>query len=458
MPDWSYYWGSNAMRGRYGLFLSVAARLGETGSHTPPRPSPTPRTSCILPRPERPEHALPDQHGSPGGRALVLSVLPRLARSLGERLVPRPLHRQAAAIIEPAYPYFAGSDNHGISDDKVSLLGPAPGFVPGGPNASYSGDAVPPGGEVFLNRFYRDWNDQTVWTVLTWEITENSIKYQGPYVALAAAFVPPAGEIFSDGFESGDTSAWSATIGGIWRPAPGTSWQWQLQGTIDTTIDVEMYDIDLFDTPVATIADLKADGRIVVCYLSAGSWEDWRPDAADYPAVVLGNPLSGWPGERWVDIRRLDLLGPILDARLDLARDKGCTGVEPDNVDAYQNSSGFPLDAADQLVFNRWLATHAHARGLSIGLKNDLDQVAALEPDFDWALNEQCYEYDECDALQPFIDAGKAVFGVEYSGDEYVFCPYFNALGYSWLKKDSTSASGGSTVTTFADGCHVHIC
>ena len=266
-------------------------------------------------------------------------------------------------------------------------------------------------------------------------IKVDSAGHQGLYVALAAGFGPLAGEIFSDGFESGDTSAWSATVGGIWRPAPGTSWQWQLQGTIDTTIDVEMYDIDLFDTSTATIADLEADGRIVVCYFSAGSWEDWRPDAADYPAVVLGNTLDGWPGERWVDIRRLDLLGPILEARLDLARDKGCTGVEPDNVDAYQNSSGFPLVAADQLAFNRWLATRAHERGLSIGLKNDLDQVTVLEPDFDWALNEQCFEYDECDVLQPFIDAGKAVFGVEYSGEENVFCPYLNALGYSWMKK-----------------------
>ena len=243
-------------------------------------------------------------------------------------------------------------------------------------------------------------------------------------------------EIFVDGLESGDTSAWSAVVGEIWRPAPGTSWQWQLDGLIDTTIDVEMYDIDLFDTPPQTIAALEGDGRVVICYFSAGSWEDWRPDAGSYPEVVLGNPLDGWPGERWVDIRRLDLLAPILEARLDLARSKGCKGVEPDNVDAYQNSSGFPLVADDQLAFNQWLATEAHRRSLSVGLKNDLDQVTDLEPAFDWALNEQCYEFAECDLLQPFVDAGKAVFGVEYTGDETIFCPYFNALEYSWLKKD----------------------
>ncbi len=267
------------------------------------------------------------------------------------------------------------------------------------------------------------------------------MRSSGFLVVCLLAILPTPGRaqgdfIFSDGFESGDTSAWSVVEGGIWRPPPGTSWQWQLTDPIDTSVDVEMYDIDLFDVPAATISDLKAAGRAVICYFSAGSWEDWRPDAAAYDAVLLGNPLDGWPGERWVDIRRMDLLGPILEGRLDLARSKGCTGVEPDNVDAYQNNSGFPLTAGDQLMFNGWLAGQAHQRGLSVGLKNDLDQIQDLEPAFDWALNEQCYEYAECDLLQPFIAAGKAVFGVEYSGNELIFCPYFNALDYSWLKKN----------------------
>jgi hypothetical protein len=67
--------------------------------------------------------------------------------------------------------------------------------VPGGPNQDYSGDATPPAGAACPNRFYRDWNDQAVWTARTWEITENSIGYQGPYVALAAAFVAPPGNL-----------------------------------------------------------------------------------------------------------------------------------------------------------------------------------------------------------------------------------------------------------------------
>jgi len=221
----------------------------------------------------------------------------------------------------------------------------------------------------------------------------------------------------------------------VWRPAPGTSWQWQLTGTIDTSLSVDMYDIDLFDAPRGTIDRLQADGRVVICYFSAGSSENWRPDHEAFPASVQGRG-NGWAGERWLDIRRLDVLGPLMAARLDLALEKGCDGVEPDNVDGYTNTTGFALAAADQLRFNRWLAKAAHARGLSIGLKNDVEQAAELEPWFDWALNEQCVFYEECEALLPFIRAGKAVFGVEYQGDPDDFCAVANALDMDWLDKE----------------------
>jgi hypothetical protein len=219
-----------------------------------------------------------------------------------------------------------------------------------------------------------------------------------------------------------------------WTPGPGTTWQWQLRGRVDRSHDVEMYDVDLFDTARRTIDALHSDDRVVVCYFSAGAWESWRPDAGEFPAEVLGRS-NGWPGERWLDVRRLDVLAPIMEARLDRAARKGCDGVEPDNVDGYQNRTGFPLTAADQEAFNRWLADAAHARGLSIGLKNDLDQVADLVEVFDWALNEQCFQFDECGLLLPFVDEGKAVFGVEYSLPRSAFCDEADALGLSWLRK-----------------------
>jgi hypothetical protein len=227
-----------------------------------------------------------------------------------------------------------------------------------------------------------------------------------------------------------------STPGTWWKPSPGTSWQWQLSGTIDTTLDVQMYDIDLFDAPQEVIDQLNGDGRVVICYFSAGTYEDWRPDKDSFPAEVLGNPLPDWPGERWLDIRQIDLLGPILSARLDLAVQKNCAGVEPDNVDGYANDTGFPLSEADQLVYNTWLAGQAHSRGLSVGLKNDLGQIGDLLPYFDWALNEECFTYSECELLSPFVAAGKAVFGVEYELDPADFCPQANALDFDFLKKN----------------------
>jgi hypothetical protein len=124
-----------------------------------------------------------------------------------------------------------------------------------------------------------------------------------------------------------------------------------------------------------------------------------------------------------------------MESRLDLAVKKGCDGVEPDNVGGYNSDTGFLLTYQDQLEYNIWLAEAAHRRHLSIGLKNDPDQIGDLLPYFDWALNEECFQYDECEPFLAFVEAGKAVFGVEYTGDTQDFCPRANAMNFDWLKK-----------------------
>ncbi|MEV4948400.1 endo alpha-1,4 polygalactosaminidase [Streptomyces sp. NPDC053755] len=219
-----------------------------------------------------------------------------------------------------------------------------------------------------------------------------------------------------------------------WQPKPGLAWQWQLSGRLDPAVDVPVYDIDGFDHPAATVRDLRTRGRKVICYLSTGAWEDFRPDAAEFPASLLGEG-NGWKGERWLDIRRTDLLAPLMAERLDMCRAKGFDAVEPDNMDGYENRTGFPLTAADQLRYNRLIAKLAHDRGLAVGLKNDLDQIPELLADFDFAVNEQCAQYDECDRLTPFVKAGKAVFHVEYEVEVDAFCPKARQLGLSSMRK-----------------------
>lgn len=220
-----------------------------------------------------------------------------------------------------------------------------------------------------------------------------------------------------------------------WQPPPGTTWQLQLDGRVDTSVHAEAFDIDGFDNGSRVVDDLHAKGSKVVCYLSAGSWERWRPDAAKFPDRVRGRRLEGWPGERWLDVRKLHVLKPLMRARLDICVRKGFDAVDFDNVDGYQNRTGFPIGAADQLAYDRWLAAAAHERGLSVGLKNDLRQVRKLEPHFDFAVNEECFQYRECGSLRRFVSAGKAVFQVEYELSRSEFCDRAAALRFSSMRK-----------------------
>ena len=176
-----------------------------------------------------------------------------------------------------------------------------------------------------------------------------------------------------------------------------------------------MYDVDLFDNDASVVEALHAQGRKVICYVSVGSWEDWRPDQGRFPASVIGREYEGWPGEKWLDIRQIETLAPIMRDRFDLCRDKDFDGVEPDNVDTFWAETGFPLTREHQLAFNRWLASAAHDRGLGIGLKNAPDLAADLVTDFDFAVTEDCLEDGWCAEMRPFLDAFKAVYDAEYT-------------------------------------------
>jgi hypothetical protein len=233
--------------------------------------------------------------------------------------------------------------------------------------------------------------------------------------------------------------------GRCWHPPLRAAWNYVLSRPPDLRIRADMYDVDLFDTSKRIVRRIHRAGRHAVCYLDAGTWERWRADAHRFPASVLGRG-NGWPGERWLDIRRRDVLQPIMRRRLDRCRAKHFDGVEFDNVDGYANSTGFPLSADDQLRYDTWLARAAHARGLTAALKNDLGQASRLERAFDYAVDEQCFQFHECRRLEPFVREGKAVFEVEYRPQPH-FCARARRLGLSAIRK---SRSLGNAVRS----CH----
>ena len=218
-------------------------------------------------------------------------------------------------------------------------------------------------------------------------------------------------------------------------PIPTRTFHLQLMDyPIDPLIEADYFVVDLFETPADLITALHEHRAIVLCYLNAGAWAEFRPDADDFPAEVIGRNYVGWPGERWLDISNYPDFANIMLARMDLAVAKGCDGIDADNVAGYQAKSGFLITASDQLAYNRWLSAEAHARGMLIGLKNDPDQAAELADDFDLAIVESCAVYGFCDAFQPFVQQGKPVFQVEYD-DHFAstdaFCAESRELGYS---------------------------
>eukprot|EP01111_Echinosteliopsis_oligospora_P011871 TRINITY_DN400_c1_g1_i1.p1 TRINITY_DN400_c1_g1~~TRINITY_DN400_c1_g1_i1.p1 ORF type:complete len:348 (-),score=70.72 TRINITY_DN400_c1_g1_i1:66-1109(-) len=229
--------------------------------------------------------------------------------------------------------------------------------------------------------------------------------------------------------------AFTRNCAGIWKPAPGMSWLWQI-GTVPSTSEIDAsnaqaVDIDMFNAPTSLIDYIHSKGKTVICYIDT-QYEPNRPDSKSFPSSALGNGIEGWPGQLWVDVRD-QRIWDIAKSRALLAQSKGCDAIEWDDVDGYANNPGFQLTAEDQLNFNKYLAIMTHSLNMSVGLKNDVDQINDLVDYFDWALNEECVAMSECSGYTAFVNQEKAVFGTEYTGTAASFCPTQNAAKYSWL-------------------------
>jgi hypothetical protein len=226
----------------------------------------------------------------------------------------------------------------------------------------------------------------------------------------------------------------SATARQAWRPTTAP-WQWQLQGKIDTSVAATVFDVDGFETPAATVRRLHNQGRRAICYLDVGSWESYRPDASRFPRSVRGRRYEGFPDERWLDIRRFHSFAKVLERRFSICARKSFDAVEPDNLAGFENKTGFPLTAADQLRFNRWVARRVHAFGMAVALKNDPTQADDLVGQFDFAIVEQCFQYRECGLYRTFVDHDKAVFEAEYELEPSQYCDAARVLDFSAIGK-----------------------
>jgi len=225
---------------------------------------------------------------------------------------------------------------------------------------------------------------------------------------------------------------------------PQMTFDWDLRSDLplNSQYDAEVVDIDAFDNSKELVAELHSQGKKVIAYISVGSFEKWRPDKADFPASIIGNDYEGWEEEKFLDIRNIDVLAPIMRARLDMIKAKGFDAVEPDNMDSYTNDTGFDISEQDVIKYCKWLANEAHSRGLSIGQKNATELSDQLVDYFDWILLEDAFAENFQNEAQIYITNNKAVFATEYTDEMSennflnIVCSEASSLKYTAILKE----------------------
>jgi hypothetical protein len=220
-------------------------------------------------------------------------------------------------------------------------------------------------------------------------------------------------------------------------PPQNARWAARLDGPVDIGLDVDFFYLDVEQHTAADLAELRAQGRPYLCYLSAGSWESFRDDSDAFPARVIGNPLANFPGESWLDIRDA-AVRELMAERVTLLAERGCAGVPPSSLSAYASDSGFELTLEDELDYARWLAERLHAAGMSAGLMAPAALTGELWPTFDFGLAVDCLEQSGCSAFDVFGQARKPVLHIEFGDEQSApeLCRSAEALGFDPLITD----------------------
>ena len=221
---------------------------------------------------------------------------------------------------------------------------------------------------------------------------------------------------------------------------------YQLGGAYEPPAGVTVVSRDRNAAPAAGIYN--------ICYVNgfqsqpdeASLWLDEHPD------LVLrddnGEPLVDpeWPDEYIFDIStpgNRAQLAEIVGAWIDGCATSGFQAVEIDNLDSYARFADRLTE--DQAVdFARQLTKRAHANGLAIGQKNAAEILPRRsEAGFDFAVVEQCNEFDECGQ---FTDAyGDQVYAIEYTQANFdKGCAEFPQISIVLRDRD-VSAPGSAT-------------
>ncbi len=240
----------------------------------------------------------------------------------------------------------------------------------------------------------------------------NHAPIAGFLVYVLVSLIGPDSAVIAQ--EMTDTTA-KTTVVSWWQPKATDSLQWQLQlqGDVVVIPGVDVYAVDATASK-KSIDAAKGAGAKLMCYISAGSAEQWREDFKNFPRTVVGKPYDGWPGEWWLDTGSIEALAPIMRARMDVCKAKGFDVLDADNINGFENDTGFDITRLESIRYILWLADEAHDRGMSFSLKNAETLIPDLLDSIDMMQSESCFVYGNCVAASLMTAVNKPVFAVEY--------------------------------------------
>lgn len=218
--------------------------------------------------------------------------------------------------------------------------------------------------------------------------------------------------------DAGGRAAGGGTAGGFtaempYVPAMDVSWNARLDDAVDIDEPAQLFYLDVDWQPESDLAALRAAGRHYLCYLSAGTYEEFRQDKDEFPEAVIGNALLDFPNERWLDVRST-AVREIMARRIQNLAAKGCAGVPPSSLAVHAADTGFDLSPTDALDYARWFAERIHSVGMSAGLSGSPELTSELWPTFDFGLAIGCLERSQCREFEVFTRAGKPVLHIEF--------------------------------------------
>ncbi|MFG3258943.1 endo alpha-1,4 polygalactosaminidase [Streptomyces sp. NPDC048172] len=195
-------------------------------------------------------------------------------------------------------------------------------------------------------------------------------------------------------------------------PPKHAGFDYQIGGPYKPPSDVKVVSRDHTAKP--------ADGLYNICYVNAFQAQ---PGAEDEWGDLLLRDADGevvydkeWD-EAFLDLRTADKRERIakkVGRWIGSCAEKGFQAVEPDNYDSYTRAPGKLLTAGQAQAFIKLLSARAHEQGLAIGQKNTPDLAAAREANgLDFAVAEECGEYDECGRYAKAFDDRVVV--IEYT-------------------------------------------